>query len=83
MQKLVKNHGIALIVWIGIILISIFSLPNIDQLVRSHGDTKIPSAAQSQIANRIQSKWGYGQGNTTQVVAIFNNGNKKLTADQK
>ena len=33
MQKLVKNHGIALIVWIGIILISIFSLPNIDQLV--------------------------------------------------
>ncbi|GEN96076.1 MMPL family transporter [Pediococcus ethanolidurans] len=83
MQKLVKNHGIALIVWIGIILISIFSLPNIDQLVRSHGDTKIPSAAQSQIANRIQSKWGYGQGNTTQVVAIFNNGNQKLTADQK
>ncbi|WP_412989293.1 MMPL family transporter [Pediococcus siamensis] len=83
MQKLVKNHGIALIVWLGIILISIFSLPNIDQLVRSHGDTKIPSAAQSQIANRIQSKWGYGQGNTTQVVAIFNNGNQKLTATQK
>ncbi|GEL15277.1 MMPL family transporter [Pediococcus cellicola] len=83
MQKFVKNHGIALIVWLGIILISIFTLPDIDQLVRSHAETKIPSAAQSQIANRIQSKWGYGQGNTTQVVAIFNNGDQKLTANQK
>lgn len=83
MHKFVKSHGISLIIWIGIILISVISLPNIDQLVRSHAETKIPSSAQSQIANRIQSKWGYGQGNTTQVVAIFNNGNKKLNADQK
>lgn len=83
MHKFVKSHGISLIIWIGIILISVISLPNIDQLVRSHAETKIPSSAQSQIANRIQSKWGYGQGNTTQVVAIFNNGNKNLNADQK
>lgn len=83
MHKFVKNHGISLIIWIGIILISVISLPNIDQLVRTHAETKIPSSAQSQVANRIQSKWGYGQGNTTQVVAIFNNGKQKLTTDQK
>ena len=82
MHKFVKSHGISLIIWIGIILISVISLPNIDQLVRSHAETKIPSSAQSQIANRIQSSGDMDKEHDTSG-CHFNNGNKKLNADQK
>ncbi|WP_125979662.1 MMPL family transporter [Loigolactobacillus iwatensis] len=83
MKRFVDRHIGALIAWIVIVIIAIVALPNTSQLVRDKGQTKIPASAQSQVANVIQNHWGRGQGNTRQVVVVFNNGNKKLTANQK
>lgn len=78
-----QHHFGALIAWLVAIILAVVFLPNISQLVRDYGQTKIPATAQSQVANAIQKDWGRGQGNTRQVVVVFSNGNDKLTATQK
>lgn len=83
MGKFVKNHVGSLIAWIAIVVIALFMMPNINTLTREHATITLPKDSQSQIANSIQKKWGYGQGNTYQVVAVFNNGNHKMSASDK
>ncbi|KRN29692.1 transport protein [Lactobacillus selangorensis] len=83
MRNFRKNHIGSAVIWLVVVLIAIFSLPNLTQLVSEKGQTKIPSSSQSQVANMIQKNWGHGQKNTTQVVAVFNNGDHKLTDSQK
>lgn len=58
-------------------------LPNITELVHDKGQTELPDNVQSKMADLFQDDWGRGQGNTRQIVAIFNNGDKKLSATQK
>lgn len=83
MRKIFKNHLGALIAWIVIVIIAIFMLPNINSLTRQHSNITLPKDSQSQIADTIQKKWGYHQGNTYQVVAVFNNGNSKMSTTDK
>lgn len=83
MAKIFKNHLGALLAWIAVLLIAVFMLPNINQLTREHSSIELPKDSQSQIANTIQSKWGYHQGNTYQVVAVFNNGNSAMSRSDK
>lgn len=78
-----QHHFGALIAWLIAIILAVVFLPNMSQLVRDYGQTKIPATAQSQVANAIQKDWGRGQGNTRQVVVVFSNGDKKLTTHQK
>ena len=63
-MKLLKNHLGALIAWIAILLIAVFSLPNVDALTRQHSEISLPKDVQSSIATNIESKWGHGQDNT-------------------
>lgn len=56
MQKFKEKHILALIIWIGLLLIAIFTLPNISQLVRDKGAISLPSSVQSEVANTIQKK---------------------------
>ena len=83
MQKFFKNHFGALIGWLIAVIVAIVMLPNITELVHDKGQTELPDNVQSKMANLFQDDWGRGQGNTRQIVAIFNNGNKKLSATQK
>lgn len=83
MQKFFKNHYGALIAWLIAVVAAVVMLPNITQLVHDKGQTQLPANVQSKLAEVDQDDWGHGQGNTRQVVAIFNNGNDKLTATQK
>lgn len=62
---------------------AIVMLPNVSQLVRDKGQTQLPSSAKSQVAQVIQDHWGRNQNNTRQVVVVFSNGDKPLTANQK
>lgn len=66
-------------------MISLVALPDVNQLTRSHSQITLPKSTQSQIAQTIQQKhWGHHVNNTYQVVAVFNNGDKKMsTKDQE
>ncbi|WP_283621228.1 MMPL family transporter [Limosilactobacillus avium] len=84
MKKLFHNHFFALLAWILILVISVVALPDVNQLTRSHSQITLPKSTQSQIAQTIQQKhWGHHVNNTYQVVAVFNNGNKKMSAKDK
>ena len=82
-MKLLKNHLGALIAWIAILLIAVFSLPNVDALTRQHSEISLPKDVQSSIATNIESKWGHGQDNTYVVGVVFNKKHGKLTSSDK
>ena len=46
-MKLLKNHLGALVAWIAILLIAIFSLPDVDALTRQHSEISLPEDVQS------------------------------------
>ena len=81
MKKLIHNHFFALLAWVVILVISLVALPNVNQLTREHSQITLPNSTQSQIAQTIeQQHWGHHVNNTYQVVAVFSNGNQKMSA---
>ncbi|MCP9312743.1 MMPL family transporter [Liquorilactobacillus satsumensis] len=78
-----KQFIIQAVVWLLIMCAAVILLPNVGQLVRDKGQMKLPSSAKSQVAQVIQDNWGRDQGNTRQVVVVFNNGSSPLTTAQK
>lgn len=72
-MRFIKNHVGSLIAWILIVVISIFMLPNVNQLTREHSTISLPANVQSEVASTIGNHWGHHQNNTYQVVAVFNN----------
>lgn len=83
MKRFLERHVGALVAWVVVIIIALITMPDTTRLIREYGQTKIPAAAQSQVADVMQNHWGRGQGNTRQVVVVFNNGADKLTTTQK
>lgn len=83
-MRFIKNHVGSLIAWILIIVISIFMLPNVNQLTREHSTISLPANVQSEVASTIGNHWGHHQNNTYQVVAVFNNQDGAMSkSDQK
>lgn len=83
-MRFIKNHVGSLIAWILIVVISIFMLPNVNQLTREHSTISLPANVQSEVASTIGNHWGHHQNNTYQVVAIFNNQDGAISkSDQK
>ncbi len=81
MQRFRERHILALIIWIGLALIAVFTLPNISQLVRDKGAVTLPANVQSQVANKIQKKAAGGKA-VRSLILVFNNKNGKMTATQ-
>ena len=83
-MRFIKNHVGSLIAWILIVVISIFMLPNVNQLTREHSTISLPANVQSEVASTIGNHWGPHQNNTYQVVAVFNNQDGAMSkSDQK
>lgn len=83
MNKFIRRYTVSFFIWLAVLIASMVMLPNVSQLIADKGETKIPSSAQSQVADTIQSHWGHKIGNTRQVVVVFNNGDKKITSSQQ
>lgn len=81
MQKFKEKHLLSLIVWIGLILVAIFTLPNISQLVHEKGTVQLPASVQSEVANKIEKKYEGGK-NARTLIAVFNNKHGKLSDEQ-
>lgn len=70
----------SIIAWVLITVIAIFALPDVNALTRAHSSISLPTDAQSQVATSLQNKhWGHHQGHTYQIVAVFNNGDDKMS----
>lgn len=83
-MRFIKKHVGSLIAWILIVVISIFMLPNVNQLTREHSTISLPANVQSEVASTIGNHWGHHQNNTYQVVAVFNNQDGAMSkSDQK
>lgn len=83
-MRFIENHVGSLIAWILIVVISIFMLPNVNQLTREHSTISLPANVQSEVASTIGNHWGHHQNNTYQVVAVFNNQDGAMSkSDQK
>lgn len=78
-----KRYVVQAIIWVILLIASLITLPNINQLVREKGQIKLPSDLTSQVADNIQNHWGRHEDNTRQVVVVFNNGDRKLSANQQ
>lgn len=83
MRNFLKNHVGALIAWIVIVLIAIFTLPNISELTRSHSTISLPSNVESSLAENIRNEMGPKQKNTYQLAVVFNKKHGKLTDTDK
>lgn len=82
-QRHKRRYIAQALVWIVLLLAGLFMMPNISALVREKGQIKLPASANSQVAQVIQNHWGHHMDNTREVVVVFNNGNDKLSAQQK
>ncbi|WP_203629750.1 MMPL family transporter [Lentilactobacillus fungorum] len=81
MHNFREKHILPLIIWIGLVLIAAFTLPNISQLVRDKGSVRLPATVQSEVAQKIQKKSAGGK-NVRTLIAVFNNKHGKLTDEQ-
>ncbi|MGO2722570.1 MAG: MMPL family transporter [Lactobacillus sp.] len=83
MQKFIKNHVYALVVWIVLLLAAMVMLPNVSALTRAHSGVTLPRQVQSEVANQIEADWGRQKRHTYQVGLVFHGAHGKLTlADQ-
>ncbi len=82
MKWMTENHIWGLLGWLIVLVAAIMMTPDTGKLVADKGQIKIPSTYQSVRATQMQKKWGSDQKNTTAVVAVFSNGDDKLTPAQ-
>lgn len=83
MNKFFKKYIGVVIAWIVVAIAAIFLIPNSFDLVASHGQTKLPKTAVSQVAKTIKNHWGPQENNTRQVLVVFSNGKTKLNDIQR
>lgn len=79
MQQFFKKHGLSLIVWIVLVLIAIFTMPNVTQLVKDKGTVTLPSSVQSEVADNIEKKSENNRG-VRSLIVVFNKKDGKLNA---
>lgn len=69
--------------WIIITVITVTTMPNLDQLVREKGQVEIPKEAQSEVAKEMISNMDESGGESYQIIAVFNSGGDKVLTDKQ
>lgn len=84
MRKFFRHHTGALVAWLLILVLAVFSLPNVNRLTREHSSINLPSNVQSSVATNIHNQWGRHQNNTYEVDIVFHKkGGGKFTAENR
>lgn len=83
MKKLIKNHVGALIAWLALLAFALFMLPNVNALTRAHSTISLPKDVQSEVAKRINYKWGSKNKNVYDVALVFNKKSGAMTSQDK
>jgi len=70
--------------WLVATVLSIVTMPNLDQLVREKGQITIPADAESEVAREMLAKMNDNGAETYQLIAVFTSKtNQALTEQQK
>lgn len=83
MRIFLKNHIGALIAWIVILLVAVFTLPNVSELTRAHSTISLPNNVESSLASNIRNQMGSKNKNTYEIAVVFHKKNGKLTEADK
>ncbi|MFJ5790412.1 MMPL family transporter [Lysinibacillus sp. NPDC093197] len=84
MKKVVNWRLASFVIWIAVTVIIVATMPNLDQLVREKGQITIPESAQSNLAEDMLNQMDEGNGESYQIIVVFNSGNDKaFTEEQK
>ncbi|GAX07306.1 membrane protein [Secundilactobacillus silagincola] len=79
MQQFFKKHGLALIVWIVVVLVATLTMPNVTQLVKKHSSVALPSSVQSEVAKTIDRK-SENNRSVRSLIVVFNKKDGQLNA---
>lgn len=84
MKKVMNWRLASFVIWIAVTVIIVVTMPNLNQLVREKGQTTIPESAQSNLAADMLNQMDEGNGESYQIIVVFNSGNDKaLTEEQE
>ncbi|MEF3087939.1 MMPL family transporter [Bacillus altitudinis] len=81
MRRLNKFRIISLLLWVTVSVISLITMPDLDELVREKGQNEIPSEAQSELAKEMIKQLDHDNNDAYQMIAIFNSGSKQELTD--
>ncbi|KAB8129914.1 MMPL family transporter [Gracilibacillus oryzae] len=84
MHKLKSWRSISFILWIIITVVTLTTMPDLNQLVQEKGQISIPETAQSSVANEMIKEMNEDGGETYGIIAVFHSGDDQpLTEEQK
>jgi RND superfamily putative drug exporter len=84
MKKITNWRVASLVLWIVITIVTVMTMPDLDQLVRDKGQIAIPESAQSEVAQSMLDEMSDESGESYQIIAVFNSGTQeKLTSQQQ
>ncbi|MFC0233594.1 MMPL family transporter [Vagococcus entomophilus] len=75
-----KKYIGTLIIWLGLFLLALITMPNISQIVRDKGQITLPSDLESKVADKMSKKFDKSQ-NGAQLIVVFNS-KKELSEEQ-
>ncbi|MGM9929119.1 MAG: MMPL family transporter [Bacillus sp. (in: firmicutes)] len=81
MEKVRNWRTFSLVVWLVLSIVTILTMPDLDQLVREKGQTSIPETAQSEVANDLLNQMEGDGEEAYQIIAVFNSGDEKALTD--
>ncbi|MEK5232216.1 MMPL family transporter [Lysinibacillus sp. FSL K6-0232] len=83
MKKFKNWRTLSFILWIALTIITLTTMPDVDQLIKEKGQIEIPNSEQSAQADKILKKMDEGE-NTYHIISVFYSGNdKELTKQQQ
>ncbi|WP_258000524.1 MMPL family transporter [Bacillus sp. Marseille-P3661] len=74
MKNWLNIRTASFVFWVVISVIMIFTMPNLDTLVREKGQTEIPSYTQSEIASDLLTEMANEETENYQFIAVFTSG---------
>ncbi|GLC89061.1 MMPL family transporter [Lysinibacillus piscis] len=84
MKKIMNWRLASFVLWIVVTVMIVMTMPNLEQLVREKGQITIPDSAQSNQAEAMLKQMNENNGDSYQIIAIFNSGHEQaLTTSQK
>ncbi|HWO98371.1 MAG TPA: MMPL family transporter [Bacillus sp. (in: firmicutes)] len=83
MTKLKSWRSLSFVLWIIITVVTLTTMPNLDQLVREKGQISIPKTEQSAVANEMLKQMDKKGGETYGIIAVFNSGSEQALTDKQ
>ncbi|RAV05093.1 MMPL family transporter [Paenibacillus sp. YN15] len=74
MKKILTSRSISLLIWGAVTAVLLFTMPDMDVLVREKGQAGVPDTKQSRIANSMISKMNENGRENYDLIAVFYSG---------